>query len=701
MWVLAGSLALTVGVQATQPVLAKPGFGQKDGEQDRRAEERRQQERAEQDRRAEERRQQELRRESERQSERDRQAQERARREQQEAERRAQREREQVQERERRAQKDAEERAAREKQAERARQAREAEQAAQAERAQRARQAREAEQAARAQKEQEQQARQRAAEERRDLERKAQAAEQARRAERAREPQTERRQNTADRARPGFGTKPEELRAERDRREAERLRRENTEAARRVEAEQRAERAREAERNRAQRVEQARQSGKIKDWGDGPGFGIKDSHRTTRGGSLDRYFNPRGGDVSYRPDRGSDRNWQRNQQRNRAYRSEPGHRHRDNWYWNDRYRYDRYGYDRYGRRYDRYDGHDDCLYDVIYIPVPGPVIVHERVDTEVVRIPEPALPEPPMEVVQLDDPELAATPPSPSERLARVATLAEVIDDVERAWITENLALLMQHLRRDIDLEIYRDGKFATALRPEEFEAKTAEAFRRFDTVSLRFAAPRSLSATEAVAAAEHRYRERDGRERRVRIVYAFIKEGDAWWIAGIDTIRLERESALPQARPAIARPVAAPATLTRATVVSAPHLRWATLRVQTRPVHVATLRGVVHGRAALYDLKAMRGLRPDTLAWGLYRRGQARPVETGTLGTGHLRTLSWVAARLSRGTLQMRNARALASPVAPAGTAVFPIRTLGAGAVLALGPAAAPQKGKVRTARR
>jgi hypothetical protein len=377
-------------------------------------------------------------------------------------------------------------------------------------------------------------------------------------------------------------------------------------------------------------------------------FGVRRSSQTTRNGSLDRYFNPRGGDIGYHL--GDDR---------------------------DRHRRGQIAY-RHDRRYHHYQRYD-CPYDVIYVP--PPVVFYEPPRTDVVVIPVPErLPErDDVEEPRYREPEPEPErPESPSRLLARASTLDEVIGDVEDAWLTGNLQLLMQHVREDHPLEVYREGEFTSALSWEQFREKTREAFERYETLAMRFAAPRMLSDTEAVVSAEHRYREAGGKEQRVRVVYALTKERGAWWIAGLDYLLLERPEPRPQPRPAVARPRAAAPALSQVTLVKARPIRWASLRSQAHPTLLATLRGVSGGRASLYDLKAMRGIHPGTLAWALYRRGQTRPRETGILEPRSLPAAAWVTVKLGRRPASPTTTMArLTAPGRPDPT-LFPIRTLG-----------------------
>jgi hypothetical protein len=422
---------------------------------------------------------------------------------------------------------------------------------------------------------------------------------------------------------------------------------------------------------------------------------VREENLRRHDGSLDRYFNRNGGSGSYRPPRERERY----PRENTAYRE-------------DRRNTTYGGVDRYYRR-DRYvRRHDDCLYDVVYVPVPFPVF-EERIRTEVVTppttvvVPVPERAGGPEEQVEREEP---APRESPSRLLARAVTIDAVIADVEQAWLGEEIDLLMRHVRMDGPVEIYRDGEFQAALAPEEFRGKTEAAFARYETLGMRFDPPRMLSENEAVAGAEHRYRT-EGKIRRARVVFALVREQGAWWLLGLDFLPAEDVGAQSLVRPAQILPVAPPAlaslrrreerphrpvVLDRVTLLAAPRLRWSALREQPRPLRIATLKVAAGGRTSLYDLKAMRGIHSGTLAWALYRRGQTSPLEVGLLEPAGLRPGAPVAVRLVPTAAPVARAAA-AGGRAPAR---FRIRSLATVSLVELAETAPPRparKGRTR----
>jgi hypothetical protein len=425
------------------------------------------------------------------------------------------------------------------------------------------------------------------------------------------------------------------------------------------------------------------------------GWGVREETKAHRNGSLDRYFQPGRSNPSYEPPREGNPRGDGNRAYREAGRGGDGNR----------------AYREPGRRDGRYrDGNQrhtsgvrphthDCLYDVIYIPVPYPV-VQERILTEVVVLPPEreivVVPERPR--VTLESPEDPAID-SPSERLAHAATVEEILADIERAWLEKDADLLLRHAREERPIEIYRDGEFTTSLSALEFREKTRAAMERYDTLSMRFSPPRMLSETEAVAGADHQYRT-GGTVRQTHVVFAFAREHGVWWIVGLDYTSPAAEAAAPAARPAAAiggRAVVPAPAPDRLQLAAAPRARWSVLRAQSQPVLLATLKGVSGGRAVLYDLMGMRGIHPGTLAWALYRRGQPRPLEVGVLEPRGLRLSSWVAVgAVSPAAPQAR----LAAAERP-GPALFPIRSLGSGLLLALGEAPLPGANIQRSAPR
>jgi hypothetical protein len=99
--------------------------------------------------------------------------------------------------------------------------------------------------------------------------------------------------------------------------------------------------------------------------------------------------------------------------------------------------------------------------------------------------------------------------------------------------------------------------------------------------------------------------------------------------------------------------PVAAPAAEPRpeaeirgVALLWARKLRLDRLLEQSRPIRVATLRYRIDADDATYDLEAMRGIVPGTIAWALYHRGEEAPVETGTVDAGDMSADAWVTFR-------------------------------------------------------
>ncbi len=390
-------------------------------------------------------------------------------------------------------------------------------------------------------------------------------------------------------------------------------------------------------------------------------------------GSLDRYFG---------------REARRHRERDRYYAPRPS-----------------YGGGAYRPTYGGYQPgyYDPCPYDayppVFYYPEPGP---------QVVIVPAP-------EVVVV--PEDGYSDRYRSRDATDGVSLDQVLDDIEEAWATGKLSLLMPHVRTDGDLQVYRDGEWISTLTRSEFERKTAAAFRDYDTVSMAFEKPEILSDDEASARAEHVYRTRAGREQRVHVTYAFRRYGRRWRIVGLDYERSASErSAAPHAAARLAALPSAngdlKATLVaeapelasaqpprpaakvgpgRLQLVSAPPVRLRDLLNAPRPRAVATLKWLRGGRRSIYTLQAMRGVAPGTVAWALYRQGEKRPAETGVAEISALPVGGWVAVR----AIGPRLVTLASSPGASRKPAAAMIAARAfAGTRLALAPALPPVRG-------
>lgn len=386
-----------------------------------------------------------------------------------------------------------------------------------------------------------------------------------------------------------------------------------------------------------------------------------------------------------------------------GYFGRPPRRHREG---NPRYYPGPYygGYPGYGYGYGGYypypaggyyDNPYDCYPPPVYYPPSSPSVVVVPAP-EVVVVPEQ---EPVPEVVE----------PEPAPEVVETATLDEVIADIEDAWERGKLDLLMRHVRPNGEIQIYRDGEWVDSLSRAQFEQKTDQAFRDYDTVSMRFERPELLSDDEsgnprARARATHLYRTRTGQQRRVRVTYAFRRYGRVWRIVGLDYEPVARQrAALPssshsapiplkgaaaslagEAPPAAVHSAAAP-TLH---LVSAPPFRVRDLLNAHRPRQIAALKWIKGAQKTQYTVQAMRGVAPGTLAWALYRQANKRPVETGVTDVSALSNGGWLALRVQGPQLVTLAASAATRPrLARLATRTF------AGVSLALAPTQPPAK--------
>jgi hypothetical protein len=304
--------------------------------------------------------------------------------------------------------------------------------------------------------------------------------------------------------------------------------------------------------------------------------------------------------------------------------------------------------------------------------------------------------------------------------VVEVATLDEVIAGIEEAWERGKLSLLMQHVRTDGKIEVYRDGEWAYSLTRSEFEEKTDQAFREYETISMRFEKPEEIGATEARARAEHLYKTRDGKEHRVNVTYAFRRYGRTWRVVGLDyEPPVKARAAAPEGVPGATAlaPVPTPRPETgkalgnqpaspkhgEVSLVSAPPVRLRELLNAPRPRRLASVKRVRNGQRSLYTLQSMRGVAPGTVAWALYRQGEKRPLETGSTDVSALAAGGWVAVRTVAPQLMTLAAQGSTRSAARDGTrkvALLAERTF-AETSLALVPVKPPAPAAVHTTKR
>jgi hypothetical protein len=312
-------------------------------------------------------------------------------------------------------------------------------------------------------------------------------------------------------------------------------------------------------------------------------------------------------------------------------------------------------------------------YGPVYVPiyVPTPIFIYEPA-TEVVVLPAP---EPPR--YQEPAPERPV-----DDRVAGPLPLEDVIANLERAWEEGNLALLMQHVALDGSVEIYQGGELLYRLTREEFRQRNLDAFRLYKTSEMRFGRPNMVSDTEAVAVGLHVFRDDQGEERRVRVIYAFRLVNNTWWVSGIDFSRDANEQGAEQ--PAAEQRQDEPdprAEIRGVSVLWARKIRVDDLLKLPTPIRVATLRYEIGDAHATYDLEAMRGIVPHTLAWVLYHRGDQLPVEAGMVEVGMLDPTSWVSIRV----LPVAAPGGDAAPEADLPAAMLPLEWIATGQTVAL----------------
>jgi hypothetical protein len=347
-----------------------------------------------------------------------------------------------------------------------------------------------------------------------------------------------------------------------------------------------------------------------------------------------------------------------------------------------------------------------CPYDIYppgyYYPEPEPSVVglfpwsFFLPHAAVVYVPTP-------EIVVVPAPEpYYLTEPGGGGQVEGV-TLNDVIADIEEAWETGKLELLMRHVRSDSSIQVYRGGEWIDTLSRTQFAQKTEQAFRDYDTVSMTFERPELLGTDEtgvprARALGTHVYKPRDGVEQRVHVTYAFRKSGRSWYVVGLDYEPTPRQNAaVPESAPLpsslMSESLTAPAPSVEPStgqlrLVSAPPVRVRDLMSAPQPRSLATVKWLHSGARTVYTLQAMRGVVPGTMAWALYRKGNKRPAETGVVDVSALPLNGWIAVRPQGPQLITLASLAPARPrLALLATHTFP------DASLALVPAQPPAK--------
>jgi hypothetical protein len=119
------------------------------------------------------------------------------------------------------------------------------------------------------------------------------------------------------------------------------------------------------------------------------------------------------------------------------------------------------------------------------------------------------------------------------------STLAEI----RKAWVTDDIDLLLKHVRTDQDINVYLKGKYTYSLPAEDYRDLTQDAMKNTDTTSFRWLNVDRRSADEVFVRGEHVFNDSDGERRSVYTTFTLVRINGAWWIAEVGTSDTDTES--------------------------------------------------------------------------------------------------------------------------------------------------------------
>jgi len=193
--------------------------------------------------------------------------------------------------------------------------------------------------------------------------------------------------------------------------------------------------------------------------------------------------------------------------------------------------------ERTNRPHPHYQDEEYYPYDDIFVrplpPEPAPAPYPEEPPVSPVGPVEPAMPTP------------AVTTPAELQPVS----LEEAIADLETAWTTRNLELLMRHVSEKRAIRVYSGDKFSHELTAEQYYVLSRDAFENLETEHFSLNQVRDISDEKATVSGEHVYKSQNGKRQRVLISYVLEREGLQWVVAEI------RYESLLASRRAPARP--------------------------------------------------------------------------------------------------------------------------------------------------
>lgn len=108
------------------------------------------------------------------------------------------------------------------------------------------------------------------------------------------------------------------------------------------------------------------------------------------------------------------------------------------------------------------------------------------------------------------------------------------IGDIQRAWRYESPDLIRRHLRFDMFVAVYLQGKYAYSIPAEDYYTMTIDAMRNTRTVRFAFDEIRRRTNDSHVLYGQHVYEDENGRLSTIYISYTLERIGGDWYITEV-----------------------------------------------------------------------------------------------------------------------------------------------------------------------
>jgi hypothetical protein len=113
-------------------------------------------------------------------------------------------------------------------------------------------------------------------------------------------------------------------------------------------------------------------------------------------------------------------------------------------------------------------------------------------------------------------------------------SLDEARTEIRQAWVSDDIDLLLRHVRSEDEIPVYLQGDYKYSLPAEDYRDLTKDAMENTTTTSFQWVDEERVSGDEVRLKALHRFVDKDGTDHEVYATFTLVKSDGAWWIAEV-----------------------------------------------------------------------------------------------------------------------------------------------------------------------